>query len=71
MREIHCHNCGGFITDAASVSYGLPADGTATAEPHSALCSCKASVVYGPKPGSLAAWAGLARSHVGEAAALN
>jgi hypothetical protein len=71
MSEIHCHRCGGFITDRASVSYRLPTDGAVTAGSHSALCSCNASVVYGPKPGSLAAWAGLGRSRVGEAAALN
>lgn len=57
MQEIHCHNCGGFITDPASVSYQAPSSAAAAA-PHSALCPCIPSVVYGPPPGYLA-WPGL------------
>jgi len=58
MSEIHCHNCGGFITDPASVSYRLPSDGAGAAAPHAAPCTCSPSVVYGPPPGYLA-WPGL------------
>ena len=57
MSEIHCHTCGGFITDPSSVSYRVPS-GAAAAAPHSALCACIPSVVYGPPPGYLA-WPGL------------
>jgi len=58
MSEIHCHTCGGFITDPATVSYQRPS-GAAPATPHSALCACIPSIVYGPPPGYLA-WPGLA-----------
>ena len=58
MSEIHCHNCGGFITDPGTVSYRKPVDGTVSKGPHSALCACIPSVVYGPPPGYLA-WPGL------------
>lgn len=57
MSEIHCHNCGGFITDAASVSYQTPSS-AAPAAPHSALCPCIPSVVYGLPP-EYVAWPGL------------
>lgn len=72
MSEIHCHSCGGFITDPASVSYRLPSDGggTATAGPHSALCTCKPSVVYGPPPAYLA-WPGWVSNDRNLAAARN
>lgn len=58
MSEIHCHNCGGFITDPGTVSY-QPPSGAASAELHSAQCACIPSVIYGPPPGYLA-WPGLA-----------
>ena len=58
MHEIHCHTCGGFITDPSTVSYQAPSV-AAPAEPHSALCSCIPSVVYGLSPAYLA-WPGLA-----------
>jgi hypothetical protein len=58
MIEIHCHNCGGFITDPGTVSYQAPS-AAAAAAPHSALCACIPSVVYGPPPAYLA-WPGLA-----------
>lgn len=58
MSGIHCHTCGGFISDPTSVSYRLPTDGTAIAGPHTSLCTCKPSIVYGPPPGYLS-WPGL------------
>jgi len=58
MSEIHCHTCGGLVTDPSTVSYQAPSDAT-PAGPHSALCACIPSVVYGPPPGYLA-WPGLA-----------
>jgi hypothetical protein len=57
MSEMHCHTCGGFITDPGAVSYQVPS-GAEPAIPHSALCACIPSVVYGPSPGYLA-WPGL------------
>ena len=57
MSEIHCHNCGGFITDPSGVSYQVPSSAAAAA-PHSALCTCIPSVVYGTPPGYVS-WPGL------------
>jgi hypothetical protein len=57
MSEIHCHTCGGFITDPGAVSYQVPS-GTDAVAPHSALCACIPSVVYGPPPGYVT-WPGL------------
>jgi hypothetical protein len=45
------------ITDPSSVSYQIPSSAAAAA-PHSALCTCIPSVVYGPPPGYLS-WPGL------------
>lgn len=58
MDEIHCHNCGGCITDPTTVSYQAPSI-AAPAKPHSALCTCIPSVVYGLLPAYIA-WPGLA-----------
>lgn len=51
MTEIHCHDCGGFISDPVAVSYRLPVDGRIVASPSSTLCGCTPAVVYGPPPG--------------------
>src|SRR5438876_2290336 len=53
MSEIHCHTCGGFITHPAGISYRLPSETVALAPPHSGLCTCCPSIVYGPPPGYL------------------
>jgi hypothetical protein len=51
MPDIHCHTCGGFMSDAARISYQLPPGGTTLmAAPCSALCACATPVVYGPAP---------------------
>ena len=53
MTKIHCHTCGGCISDPTTVSYRLP-DGTgAVAAPHTGLCSCAPAIVYGPPAGYL------------------
>ncbi len=70
MREIHCHSCGGFIADPATVSYRLASDAAATAAPHTGLCTCQPSIVYGPPPGYLS-WPGLASVDRSKAAARN
>ncbi len=51
MSEIHCHTCGGFISDPGRVAYRKPSDATPTAVPHSGLCACHPAIVYGPPAG--------------------
>jgi hypothetical protein len=60
MSEIHCHTCGGFIGEPMTIDYRQPADGAVAASPHTALCDCGPSVVYGPPPG----WMTGGSSHV-------
>ena len=50
MLDIHCHTCGGFMADAAPISYQVPSGTTFMAAPRSALCACPTPVVYGPQP---------------------
>ena len=52
MIDIHCHACGGFITEPTHVSYRRSTEGTvAVATPRSGLCTCAESVVYGAPSG--------------------
>jgi hypothetical protein len=54
MIDIHCYNCGGFISEPARVSHRLPSSVTHKAfgaVPTSALCTCNPPVVYGPPTG--------------------
>lgn len=54
MAEIHCYNCGGFISDPTLISHRLPPSimhKTFGAIPTSALCTCRSPVVYGPPSG--------------------
>ena len=54
MTEIHCYNCGGFISDPAVISHRLPPSimhKAFGAVPTSALCTCQPPVVYGPPAG--------------------
>ena len=53
MVDIHCHSCGGFISDLGPVSYRLPSSPAQLAAPHSGLCTCTPPVVYGPPRGYL------------------
>jgi hypothetical protein len=51
MPDIHCHTCGGFMSDAARISYQPPPRGTTLmAVPCSVLCACATPVVYGAAP---------------------
>ena len=50
MPEIHCHRCGGFIGDPAGTTYRAASSATPPAAPHSGMCMCGDSVVYGPAP---------------------
>jgi hypothetical protein len=54
MIEIHCYNCGGFITEPKLISHRLPPSVLHKefgAIPTSSLCTCKPPVVYGPPAG--------------------
>ena len=54
MVEIHCYNCGGFISDPLVISHRLPPSimhKAFGAIPTSALCTCHPPVVYGPPAG--------------------
>lgn len=54
MAEIHCHRCGGFIANPAGTTYQGPSDATPAPSPvmpHSSLCTCERSLVYGAPPG--------------------
>jgi hypothetical protein len=53
MVEIHCHVCGGFISDSAVIAYRLPLDTGHSAAPRSALCDCQPPVVYAAPPGHM------------------
>jgi hypothetical protein len=56
MVEIHCHACGGFMSDLSLISYRLPTPAErGAAAPRSGLCACGASVVYGAPPSDVAA----------------
>lgn len=51
MINIHCHTCGGFVSDPRRVTHRLPLDGTVIAVPRTDLCSCTESVIFGPPAG--------------------
>jgi len=51
MVDIHCHSCGGFISDPGPTAYRLPPNPAHLAIPHSGLCPCTPPIVYGPAPG--------------------
>jgi len=54
MIDIHCYNCGGFISDPSQISHRLPSSimhQSFGAVPISALCTCRPPVVYGPAAG--------------------
>ena len=61
--QIHCHNCGGFISDPSFISYRLPGDPPEMAAPRTGLCMCGAPTVYGPPPGRSSSPGTLARSN--------
>ena len=51
MVEIHCHACGGFISDRSLIAYRLPLDNGGTAAPRTALCDCVQPTVFAAPPG--------------------
>ena len=54
MTEIHCYNCGGFISDPGRISHRQePSIGHREfgATPISSLCTCNPPVVYEPRAG--------------------
>jgi len=50
MADIHCHRCGGFIGSPEGTTYREPSMTTPPVVPHSAMCLCDHSLVYGSKP---------------------
>lgn len=58
MNEIHCHVCGGPVSDPATVSYRLASAAIVPAQPHSGRCNCPSPIVYGPPAGYMS-WPGL------------
>ena len=58
MHVIHCHACGGCVSDPATVSYRLASAAIVPVPPHSAMCTCTPAIVYGPPAGYMS-WPGL------------
>ncbi|HLQ69033.1 MAG TPA: hypothetical protein VK124_05890 [Gemmatimonadales bacterium] len=50
MADIHCHRCGGFIANPEGTTYREASVTTPPVAPHSGLCMCDYSLVYGPVP---------------------
>jgi hypothetical protein len=50
MLEIHCHRCGGFIGNPGGTTYREAPNAAPPVAPHSGLCVCRGSVIYGPEP---------------------
>ena len=61
MNPIHCHFCGGCISDPATVSYRVAFAAIIRAQPHGAPCKCSSAIVYGP-PAVYMSWPGPSRS---------
>jgi hypothetical protein len=53
MNAIHCHHCGGFISDDRAVRYGMPSEKVLLATPHTDLCRCAAPLIYSQAPESV------------------
>jgi hypothetical protein len=51
MIDIHCHVCGGFITDPERISHRSADGASPPAVPKSATCQCTESVIFGPPVG--------------------
>ncbi len=51
--ELHCVQCGGFITELRFVSYTPAMNGAVAAPVKGDLCECAPPVVFGPPPGYL------------------
>ncbi len=51
MIELHCVQCGGFVTELRHVSYRPPPDGAVAAPLTGELCACVPPIVFGPPPG--------------------
>lgn len=51
MAELHCVQCGGFITELRFVSYRPATNGAIAAPVRRELCECAPPVAFGPPPG--------------------
>ena len=58
MADIHCHRCGGFIGNPEGTTYREPSVAAPPVVPHSGMCLCDHSLVYGPKPNLMASTPG-------------
>jgi len=58
MNQIHCHFCGGSISDPATVSYRVATAAIVQVQPQAAPCKCSPAIVYGPPAGYMS-WPGL------------
>jgi hypothetical protein len=51
MVDIHCHRCGGFIGNPEGTTYReASAETPQVMVPHTGMCMCDNSVVYGQMP---------------------
>ncbi len=50
MTELHCHYCGGSISEPASISYLPPRASAQFAMPHRGPCKCTPPIVYEDPP---------------------
>lgn len=50
MTTVHCHFCGGVISDAAAIEYRPPRASAQVALPHDGVCDCTPPVVYEDPP---------------------
>lgn len=51
MIELHCAQCGGFVTELRNVAYRPAPDGADAAPLTRELCACAQPIVFGPPPG--------------------
>ena len=50
MHTIHCHFCGGVVTDTATIQYRPPRASAQFALPQSTPCTCTPPIVYEELP---------------------
>ena len=53
MVELHCQECGGFISSLRHISYRIPVVDETPAHANDGLCECTTPILYGPPPGYL------------------
>jgi hypothetical protein len=58
MNAIHCHICGGSVSDPMAVAHRLASAIIVAARPQNTRCECTPPVVFGPPSGYMS-WPGL------------